>query len=82
MGEPLPNPNFDHVYAIVRVELDVLAKDASDPDSVANSVTVKKLLWNEAEAAAEVRRLNDLNRNKGCFYFSQITRLERRVVRT
>jgi len=82
MGEPLPNPNYDHVYAIVRVELDVLSKDASDPDSVANSVTVKKLLWSEADATAEIKRLNELNRDKGCFYFSQITRLERRVVRT
>jgi hypothetical protein len=78
MGADLPNLNFDHAYAIIRVEFDVLTNGVSDPERITNCITVIKLLWNESDATAEVERLNNLNREKGCFYFSQITRLQRR----
>jgi hypothetical protein len=40
-----------------------------------NRVTVKKIVWSEEEALAEVARLNQLNAEKGCEYFYQVTRL-------
>jgi hypothetical protein len=63
-------PIFEHVYAIVRY-------DAFQADSVAieNRVTVTRVVRDEATARAEVARLNHLNRDKGCKYFWQVTRL-------
>jgi hypothetical protein len=71
--EPLkPNPRQDHAYAIVRYET---SRDENVPPEL--RITVKKVVFDGTVAEAEVRRLNDLNRDKGCFYFSQVTRVER-----
>src|SRR5260370_29679388 len=60
-----------HVYAILRVDnfrgLDV---------PVEHRITVKKIVWSEAAAKAEVERLNRLQADKDCFYFQQVTRLD------
>jgi len=42
-------------------------------------ITVKKIVFDAEFAESEVRRLNELNRDKGCHYFSQITRVQRNV---
>ena len=76
MNEPKPNLNCDHVYAIVRVDRVSFLGDSLDRNSLQNAITVKKLVWSEADANAEVERLNAVNRDKGCVYFCQITRLD------
>jgi len=43
---------------------------------LANKITVKEILFDWAKAEEEVRRLNQLNHDKGCEYFAQHTRLE------
>ena len=74
MAEARPNSKYDHVYAIVRVdtfhELEI---------PVESAITVKKVVWTQEVAEAEVIRLNRLNKEKGAVYFWQITRLERKV---
>ena len=63
------NQRYEHGFAVVRVDrfLDV----SSAPQ---NAVTVTKVLLSQAEAEAEVARLNQLNKEKAT-YFWQITRL-------
>jgi hypothetical protein len=74
MNEPeRPNANYDHVYAIIRLDKEVAAYDLSNK----NWVVVKKVVRSKEVAEQEVNRLNRLNSDKGCEYFYQITRLER-----
>jgi hypothetical protein len=54
------------VYVVIR--LDTFA-------SGEGSVTVKEAVHDEATAMAEVRRLNELNAERGARYFYQATRL-------
>lgn len=68
-----PNLKYDHVFAIVRV--DTFGEIEVKPETM---VTVKKIAWSQRDAEAEVARLNRLNKDKGCVYFWQITRLERK----
>ena len=42
-------------------------------------MTVKHVVWSQDEAEAEVSRLNELNADKGCQYFCQYTRIDRRA---
>lgn len=64
-------PPFLHAYAIVRFETD---RDPSVP--IEHRITVKKIVFDPHYAEEEVQRLNELNRDKGAFYFSQITRIQ------
>ncbi len=73
MYKPKPNLDFDHGYAIVRLELD-RAKEVGIDRHI---VTVKKVVRSMEVAEEEVERLNRLNADKGCLYFWEITRLER-----
>ena len=57
----------DHVYAIVRYDR------FQEPSE--QSFTVKEVVRTQAMAEAEVDRLNDLNADKNCTYFWQVTRL-------
>jgi hypothetical protein len=68
---------FDHVYAIVRFET-----DASESVPIDLRVTVKKIVLDPLLAETEVKRLNALNQGKGCYYFSQVTRIEKGVLET
>ncbi len=65
------NKDYRHVYAIVRIDdfqgIEVLLKE---------KISVKKLVWSQEKAMAEVDRLNNLNSDKQCTYFWQMTRLE------
>ena len=65
------NARFDHVHAVVRVDCPI------DNDTPENSIMVVKVFTSEAEAEAEVERLNQLNDDKNCRYFRQITRMAR-----
>ncbi len=73
MNTDQPNPKFDHVYAIIR--LDEGALSGITPDM--NLIVVKKVVRSQEEAEREVHRLNSLNADKGCRYFYQLTRLEK-----
>jgi hypothetical protein len=67
-----PNPHYDHVYAIVRVD------EFQGPEAAwENKVTVKKVVWSAEVARHEVERLNQLQGGKGSLYFWQATRLEK-----
>ena len=60
-------------YAIVRID-----EFQSDDVSPEHKITVKRIVWSQEVAEAEVERLNSLNQEKGCRYFWQYTRVDRR----
>ena len=62
---------FKHAYAIIRIDEFL---DADTP--IEHRISVKKVVREADEAEREVERLNDLQRDRGVRYFSQITRLE------
>jgi hypothetical protein len=62
--------DVDPAYAIIRVDLDV------DDDEA--RFTVRRIVWSEELAEAEVRRLQELNADKGARYLWQYTRVDRR----
>ena len=64
-----PNKKYGHLYAIIRHDTFSLAP-------INLQVTVKKVVSDPLYAAREVERLNELNSEKGCYYFFQITRFE------
>jgi hypothetical protein len=64
-----PNKKYGHLYAIIR-------HDAGSVAPIDLQVTVKKVVSDPLYAAREVERLNELNSEKGCYYFHQITRFE------
>ena len=62
--------NVDPGYAIIRLDLDPVYADE-------DRYTVKRVVWSEAAAVAEVARLNEVNADKNCRYFWQYTRVDR-----
>lgn len=60
-------------YAIIRVD-----EFQGEEITSENRITVKRVVWSEEVAQAEVERLNSLNQHKGCRYFWQHTRVDRR----
>ena len=73
MTQESPNAKYDHIYAIIRLDRDVISGGIIDR----NQVMVKKVVLSKEKAEQEVDRLNRLNSDKGCEYYYQITRLER-----
>ena len=63
--------DVDPGYAIIRLDLDPIYSEE-------DRYTVKRVMWSEVEAAAEVARLNEVNADKNCRYFWQYTRVDRR----
>lgn len=63
--------NYLHAYAIVRFEAGWAQSIPID-----HRITIKKVVFDPRYAEVEVNRLNELNRDKGAYYFSQITRIE------
>jgi hypothetical protein len=59
------------VFAIVRVDSFHHA-DASPEETI----TIKKIVWEQATAVQEVERLNQLNASKGARYFWQMAHLD------
>ena len=64
-----PHSKFQHVYAVVRVDLPV------SPESPENSIAVVKVFSAKIQADEERMRLGQANEDKGCRYHVQITRL-------
>ena len=62
--------DLDPAYAIIRVDLDVKDDEAR--------FTVRRIVWSEELAEAEVQRLQELNADKGARYLWQCTRVDRR----
>lgn len=62
--------DVEPAYAIVRVDLNA----PSDEERF----TVRRIVWDEQVAEAEVQRLSELNANKSCASFWQYTRVDRR----
>jgi hypothetical protein len=58
------------VYALLRYD-----EFPESGTSIENRISVVRVVPDEATANAEVQRLNMLNRQKGCRYFWQATRL-------
>jgi hypothetical protein len=72
MAQESPNAKYDHIYAIIRLDRDVISGGIIDR----NQVMVKKVVLSKEKAEQEVDRLNRLKSDKGCEYYYQITRLE------
>ena len=70
-GEMKPNRKYQHMYAIIRYETDA---DMNAPIDL--RITVKKVVVDPHYAEKEVKRLNELNKDKGSYYFCQVTRFE------
>jgi len=62
---------YRHVFAILRYET---GSEQGVPIDL--RVTVKKVVLDPDRADEEVRRLNELNGDKGAYYFCQVTRFE------
>jgi hypothetical protein len=62
-------------YAVLRVDSGEIDSSIPNRGPGPSDVTVKEVVMSEAEAIAEVARLNDLNSEKGCRYFWQGTHL-------
>jgi len=63
------NSRFSHLFPIVRVDMPI---DSVNPE---NSVAVVQAYESEEHAIVEAERLNVLNADKGCRYFTCISRL-------
>jgi hypothetical protein len=61
--------DVDPGYAIVRVDEDAPSDELR--------FTIRRIVWDEKLAESEVRRLSELNADKGCRYFWQYTRVDR-----
>ena len=70
-GAMKPNKKYDHIYAIVRYET-----DEGEDAPIDLRITVKKVVVDPDYAEKEVERLNALNKDKGSYYFCQVTRFE------
>jgi hypothetical protein len=65
--------DVDPAYAIIRLDLDPIYTEE-------DRYTVKRVMWSEDEAVAEVARLNEVNADKNCRYFWQYTRVDQRYL--
>ena len=63
---------FLRAIAIVRVDLRPAPISAENADVL---VKVQKVLFNIQDARKEAERLNQDNGDKGCWYFTQVTRI-------
>ena len=61
--------SWKHVFVVFWVDGDAVElRPSEDPNSF---ITIKEIVDTEAEAVAEVKRLGDLNSDKGARYFFQ-----------
>lgn len=72
MRHNAPNALYDHVFAIIRVDL--YQDLTSSPEA---GITVTKVVLTEESAQRETARLNQLKTGRSVRYFWQVTRLER-----
>ncbi len=69
MPSDKPNAKYKHLYAVVRIDNPV---HLERPE---NSFTVIKVFPSRESAEIETARLNKINADKNCTYFTQITRM-------
>jgi hypothetical protein len=62
---------YQQIYAILRYET-----DADEKAPIDLRITVKKVVVDPQYAEREVKRLNELNRDRAAYYFCQVTRFE------
>jgi hypothetical protein len=72
MGNFSKNLKFDHAFVVIRID-EFMAKY-----SVEDQIAAVKAYWNPEDAQQEVERLNKLNGDKGCHYFWQVVRIEKK----
>lgn len=70
-SELKPHHKYQQVCAILRYVTDA---DPSAP--IEYRIAVKKIVTDPDYAAREVTRLNELNKDKGAYYFYRVTRFE------
>jgi hypothetical protein len=76
------NSRYDHAFAVVRANFfDDPSLTPADLVGL-HRITVIRVVWSQRKAQEEVQRLNELNGDKGCVYFSCVTRIEPRSERT
>jgi hypothetical protein len=71
---------FRPAFAVVRI--DGPLDGSMPPEDIRSRIAIKKIVWSEEDADAEVERLNGIERERapeasvdGCFYFWQYTRV-------
>jgi hypothetical protein len=62
-------------YAVIRIDFLVELTEGAIREEPDLFVTVKEVVPTQDEAQREVQRLNELNAEKSCIYFSQSTRV-------
>jgi len=62
--------NQKHAFAVVRVD-----KDMPENSALENKIAIKEIVPTQEIAESEVKRLNQLNKDKRCIYFWQTTRI-------
>ena len=67
-GTLKPSNKYQHIYAILRYET-----DADEKVPIDLRITVKKVVYDPHYSESEVKRLNVLNKDKGAYYFCQLT---------
>jgi hypothetical protein len=72
MPEFAENLKYDHAFVVVRVD------EFLEDSPIEVKVSLVKALWSQEDAEVEVKRLNELNADKGCYYYWQVVRIERR----
>lgn len=60
-------------WAVIRVDSSDV--EASRAEDLVHRIVIREVVLDQATADSEVERLNLLNRDKGAYYFAQVTRL-------
>ena len=71
--------NVDHAYAVIRIDKGRVSVWGIQQVNDVDRITVKEIVWSKEKAQEEVSRLNELNKDKNCFYFWQLTRVTKRI---
>lgn len=64
---------LQRAWAVIRVDSSDV--EESGAEDLVHRIVVKEVVMDQATADSEVERLNLLNRDKGAYYFAQVTRL-------
>lgn len=72
-----PNSKYNHVYAVIRIDMFMFAGLNHPPtaDEISRYLSVVKVVHSETDAGNEVVRLSKLTADKDVFYYSTISRM-------